>query len=276
MSRALLCLAIALGWLDVAARADTIIAVKRSKEFVIVAADSRVTASSGQRRAYEKCKITLLDARSFFAIAGVVSSKASSAGKVPFDAQREAARQFAPQAGLEAVADRWATVMQQKLSDQPESWKREILRTLVKFHAEDNIIAQGIFGTAGEIADALDVAVNYNTTPQAISFSHREPRAIADDAAGLSLFGTLPGRSVVTDLLHANTPSASSWRARIADQAIKQRLGQIDSYAFAIKAALEAAIAANVDPAIGGSVAVLVLERGLPARWFSRPATCRR
>jgi hypothetical protein len=39
-----------------------------------------------------------------------------------------------------------------------------------------------------------------------------------------------------------------------------------------MKAVLAAAISAEVDPAVGGEVAVLILERGKPARWFSQAA----
>jgi hypothetical protein len=39
-----------------------------------------------------------------------------------------------------------------------------------------------------------------------------------------------------------------------------------------MKAAIEAAISAEADPGVGGQVAVLILERGKPARWFSKGA----
>jgi hypothetical protein len=42
-----------------------------------------------------------------------------------------------------------------------------------------------------------------------------------------------------------------------------------------LKSALEEAIMAGIDPAIGGDVAAIVLQRGALIRCFSRPQACR-
>ena len=39
-----------------------------------------------------------------------------------------------------------------------------------------------------------------------------------------------------------------------------------------MKRALDYAVAIGVDPAIGGEVATLIVERGRPASWFSKPS----
>lgn len=55
--------------------AATTIAVKRARDFVVVAADSRVTGEDGRPRRRDKCKIMLLDDEGFFASVGVVSAR---------------------------------------------------------------------------------------------------------------------------------------------------------------------------------------------------------
>jgi membrane associated rhomboid family serine protease len=47
-----------------------------------------------------------------------------------------------------------------------------------------------------------------------------------------------------------------------------------DFFGGLLKDAIEVAIAAHVDPTIGGDVAVVILERDKPLRWFNRPAVC--
>ncbi len=79
-STALYCLVALLGVClgqDIAAA--TTIAIKRAADFIVVTADSRVTGDDGRPRSYGKCKVSLLDDRSFFASAGVASS--NGAGK---------------------------------------------------------------------------------------------------------------------------------------------------------------------------------------------------
>src|SRR5216683_2124120 len=97
-----------------AADASTIIAAKRSNDFIVVAADSFATDAAGRPREYGKCKIKLLDGRAFFASAGATSSAGTEPGEIAFSSEQEAVRHFDQTKPLAFIADRWATTMEKK------------------------------------------------------------------------------------------------------------------------------------------------------------------
>jgi hypothetical protein len=89
--------------------AATTIAVKRATDFVVVAADSRVTGEDGRPRWRDKCKIMLLDDEGFFASVGVVSARGGGeAGEIRFSADQVARHQYGASSDLRRVADGWA------------------------------------------------------------------------------------------------------------------------------------------------------------------------
>jgi hypothetical protein len=116
------------------------------------------------------------------------------------------------------------------------------------------------------------VDINYTETPIAISFSHKPPTEVNDDEAVITHWGTSSAWRFIAELLVGDTQKSAAWRTSIADEVAFRGLQPVDGYAFEMKAALEAAISAKVDPAVGGEVAVLILERSKPARWFSQAA----
>jgi hypothetical protein len=116
------------------------------------------------------------------------------------------------------------------------------------------------------------VDIDYTETPIAISFSHKSPAEVIDDEAVITHWGTSPAWQFIAGLLVGDTQKSTDWRTSIADEVALRGLQPVDGYAFEMKAVLEAAISAEVDPAVGGEVAVLILERGKPARWFSQAA----
>ena len=183
-------------------------------------------------------------------------------------------RQYNPSSTLTAVADGWAIAMEAKFYAEPHSWKQAMVSAMKNLHVHDRVFVQGIFGSARENISVLEAVVNYHATPTTITFSHRQPQEIIEEEANLTLWGTLPGRSVVAELLRGETPRAATWRSLIAKEAIDIGNRPVDRYALEMKSALDAAISAGVDHAIGGDVAVLILERDRPARWFSRPPIC--
>jgi hypothetical protein len=270
------CLILVLGtcW-SLGTAAATTIAVKRAKDFIIVAADSRVTGEDGRPRRREKCKITLLDDRSFFASAGVVSAReAGEPGAIRFSADRIAKYQYGASPDLRLVADGWAQVMEAKFNAQQYSWKRVVVNMQRRFDVEDRLFAQGIFGSGRATIAAWETRVNYDQMPSAITFSHGAIREIVEDEEGINLWGTNSGRGLVIELLQGATPRAAQWRVSVAEEAEHHGYRHVDRLAFGMKRALDYAVAIGVDPAIGGEVATLIVERGRPARWFSKPSVC--
>lgn len=258
---------------DVAAA--TTIAVKRAKDFIIVAADSRVTDEDGRSRRRERCKITLLDDRSFFASAGVVAARAGGeSGDTRFSAGQIAKYQYGASPDLELVADGWAAAMEMRFNALQYSWKKTTVNTMKRFHVEDHLFAQGIFGSGRTTIAVWETPVHYNETPSAITFSHGATREILEDEAGISLWGTNSGRAVMTELLQGGTRRAALWRASIARDAEHRGYQKVDRLAFEMKRALDYAVATGVDPVIGGDVAALIVERDRSARWFNKPSAC--
>ncbi len=74
--------------------------------------------------------------------------------------------------------------------------------------------------------------------------------------------------------LQGQAPEAVTWRASVAKPEPAKGYAPADQIAFELKSALEYAITTRVDPAIGGDLAVLILERDQPARWFNKPSAC--
>jgi hypothetical protein len=255
--------------------AATTIAVKRAKDFIIVAADSRVTGEDGRPRRREQCKITLLDDRSFFASAGVVAARAGSeSGVTKFSADQIAKYQYGASPDLKLVADGWAEAMEARFNAQQFLWKQTTVNTMRRFHVEHRLFAQGIFGSGRTIIAAWETQVNYDETPSAITFSRGATREILEEEAGINLWGTNSGRAVVTELLQAGTQKAALWRASVAREAELRGYQRVDRLAFEMKRALDYAIATGVDPAIGGDVATLIVERDRSARWFNKSSAC--
>jgi hypothetical protein len=254
----------------------TTVAVKRARDFIIVAADSLVTGDDRRPRNYGKCKITLLDDRSFFASAGVVSSKGNGKNDATrFNAHQVARVSYGPSRDLRVVADAWADSMEEKFNVQRPSWKRAIVDAMKSFNAPDRVFIQGIFGSAHEAIAAWESTVNYNEISPMIRFSHTGSHEIAENEAGIRLWGTVSGGDVIRELLLGGTRNAAIWRASIAKESMSRGYQDADRYAFEMKAALDYAISAKVDPAIGGDVAALILQRDRPARWFNKPPVCK-
>jgi hypothetical protein len=255
--------------------AATTIAVKRAKDFVVVAADSRVTGEDGRPRWRDKCKIMLLDDEGFFASVGVVSARGGGgAGEIRFSADQVARHQYGASSDLRRVADGWAEAMEARFNAQQFSWKRSIVNTLRRFQVEDRLFAQGIFASSRATVAAWEAQVNYDETPSTITFSHAATREIVADEAGINLWGTNAGRAVVTELLQGGTEKSALWRASVTRESDQRGFQSVDRHAFEMKRALDYAIATGVDPAIGGDVATLIVERDKPARWFSKPSVC--
>jgi hypothetical protein len=253
----------------------TTIALKRTRDFIVVAADSRVTGDDGRPRAYAKCKITRLDDYNFFTSVGVVSARSGSGdGQSKFSADAVARQFYGAANELRVAADQWAAAMTEKFNAQQLSWKRSVINTLQRFHVEDHIFAQGIFATARPAINAWQMVIHYDQTPHTITFSSATATQIVADEALVKLWGTVSGRTVVQELLQGRTPRAATWRASVAKQEAASEHVLADRNAFELKSALDYAIATGVDPAIGGDVAVLILERDRPARWFSKPSVC--
>jgi hypothetical protein len=169
--------------------AATTIAVKRAKNFVVVAADSRVTGEDGRPRWRDKCKIMLLDDEGFFASVGVVSARGGGGGETRFSADQVARHQYGASSDLRRVADGWAEAMEARFNAQQLSWKRSIVNTLRRFQVEDRLFAQGIFASGRATIAAWEAQVNYNETPSTITFSHAATREIVADEAGIKPMG---------------------------------------------------------------------------------------
>jgi hypothetical protein len=271
--RRIFCFLFSLTWLvQQPAFGMTAILVQRAGSFIIVAADSRAISTGGGLPDDQTCKIQLLDKYSFFAGAGITYNKSGTPGEFPFVAKQEAINAYRPNASIESVADAWAGSMEAIFSKQPLTWKHGILTILKKYQADERIIVQGVFGRSHTDVEMRQVDINYTETPTAISFSHKSPADVIDDEAVITHWGTTPAWRFIAELLAGNTQKSKDWRTSTADEVALRGLPRVDGHAFEMKAVLDAAIAAAVDPTVGGEVAVLVLERGKPARWFSQAA----
>jgi hypothetical protein len=272
-ARKILCIFLLEAWLVQQPVFDmTAILAKRTGSFIIIAADSRAISTGGKPRDDQTCKIQLLDRYSFFAGAGVTSNASGTPGEFPFVAKQEALHAYRPTASLEDVANAWANSMEAIYYGQPLTWKRGIVSALKKYQTNEHIIVQGVFGRTNTDVEMQQVDINYAETPTAISFSHKSPGEVINDETVTTHWGTGSAWQFIAELLAGDAPKSAAWRTSVADVVALKGLPAVDGYAFEMKAELEAAISAGVDPAVGGEVAVLILERGKPARWYSEAA----
>jgi hypothetical protein len=79
----------------------------------------------------------------------------------------------------------------------------------------------------------------------------------------------------VNDSLRGDNATTSQWLLNLHKQAAIFGYGEVDTYAFELKSAIERAIDSGIDPGIGGEVAVLAIEQGRAARWFSLTSACK-
>ena len=62
----------------------------------------------------------------------------------------------------------------------------------------------------------------------------------------------------------------------MVDSEINRRgLSGVDVHAVIMQRLIEQIIRAGIDPSVGGGVAVLILERDRPARWFHQTDACK-
>lgn len=253
--------------------ANTIVAIKFSDTAAVIAADSRVSGPDGQAREYEVCKITVLDDSHIFVASGL-----SSVSDTPtsFDAHNEARHQFSISRDTDIVSQLWASAMEAKLGKQPTGWIQTIFLPAMEKFRTNNTVINGIFIEVGAYTvSAASTDILYSRNPVGVAFYHNVSKLVKG-LDGINFFGTPTGISAATALLRGDTPLSSQWRERIANDALALRKSGIDALAFEIQSALEEVISHQVDPAIGGTVGVIVLEKGRAPRWINKPTVCNR
>jgi hypothetical protein len=246
------------------AHANTIIAVARTDSFVIVAADSRTVDTAGKQDDRHTCKITRLDDSSFFA----------ASGAIPFDVKDQARIHYTSTIPLTDNAEIWANTAESIYYNQPNGWKEELAAGINNIEGGTDTVTYGIFGRlSAEHTDVVVVRIRYRRNPLTMVFYHRPPDEIQINK--IVTWGSTNTSLFLNELLRGGTESAAQWELNVHQQAAVLGYGEMDAYVLRFKSAIETAINARTDPGIGGEVAVLVLERQKPARWFSQTSACK-
>jgi hypothetical protein len=252
------------------ARANTIIAALRGSDFLVVAADSRTIDAAGNQND-QTCKIAQLDARSFFASSGLKGN--SDPTTIRFDVMEQAKIHYLATIPLSDNADIWANTVQCLYQNQPNLWKEETINGMRAVAGYGDAVTYGIFGRSNDHLDATVVKIKYWRNPITIMFDHRPPEQLPENR--WMFWGSDTGPIFVNNLLRGDNATTSQWLLQSHKQAAIFGYGEVDTYAFELKGAIERAIDSGIDPGIGGEVAVLVIERGRAARWFSPTSACK-
>jgi hypothetical protein len=250
------------------AHANTIIAIKRTADFIIIAADSLTTNAEGKPNDHETCKISRLDEKSVFAASGVVSGEDSG---TLFDVRDQAKIHYVSTVSMSGNAEKWARAIQSLYHGRSNEWKGKVVSALTMLNSSE-VVTHEIFARATDHIDAASVEITYSHTPLTIDFDHRPSEEIPIDIA---LWGPERVNLFINKLLRGDSEIAARWQRIVHSQASTLRYGEIDTYAYELKSAVDRAIESDVDPGIGGDVAVLILEPQKPVRWFNQTPACK-
>jgi hypothetical protein len=250
------------------AASDTIIATHSSNIFIIIASDSRTTQMDGKTNDYKRCKITLLDESSFFALAGLMYDTGQPA---PFDLRDQAQVHYDPTVSPSSNAETWANAAQSIFTSYPLKWK-ENLASYLKKKDSGNVVTHGIFGRVSDRTDLVSIDIKYSQTALSTDFSHGAPTELP---IGVGLWGSPITMPFVGELLRGDSETAAWWQKTVHRTSTTRGYSESETHAYELKAALERAIALDKDPDIGGDVAVLILDIGRPSSWFAPTSECK-
>jgi hypothetical protein len=205
---------------------------------------------------------------------GYESSFFAASGATPFDVKDQARIHHTSTVPLAENAETWANTTESIYYNQPNGWKEQLIDGLNKIAGYSDAVTYGIFGRlSADHTDAVSVKIRFRRNPLTMVFYHRPPEEIPINR--FTFWGSTDTNSFVNELLRVATERAAQWQTNVDQLAVKFGYGEMDTFALRFKSAIETAIDAGIDPGIGGDVAVLVLERQKPARWFSQTSTCK-
>lgn len=241
----------------------TIVVVEFTPERMIVAADS--LALTPDQASTDACKIIQLDAKTFFFATGQVRAKASNGAE--WNATNFARDSFA---GSKLIIDKFT------LSRVAAQWAELMRESLKGLQAAINTnITEGVFGSVDALGihahqvSMVRMVVPGAISPQIVAYSAN----IYDRTNPIAAFGVNASFPLVVEFLANVTP-----RAKILNRKLGEKIKSMPEpqrKAERIGAAVEAAIAwmpkKNI---IGGSVDLMILNRGASIEWIRRKPNC--
>jgi hypothetical protein len=245
-----------------------------SSDFVVVAIDSRKTTKTAAKDLINdrSCKIKPLSPTAFFFSAGLESGVAMATGKILYETRDIAKDVFAGAGGTRDftnLAETWASRMETTVRKLPPS--PSVMKAMM---AKGYFVgARGFF--VGTLADG-DIGIGAGTLTYhaegKVHFSH-SAEAITPTATP-RVAQSADQRALDVESEFANGGQTDRAKKIIHDNGWALIGVGADAQARRFENIVAAVRDWSGNPAIGGDIAVIILERGKTVRWFHRPDYC--
>ena len=267
----------------------TVIVVERSKQKVIIAADSRANFGNG-RYQDSACKITALSDRLIFAAAGIVSDSSLFIPRyLRFGAREQARRAFSAysptakgEMRLDVVgqtASRWARLMGLRFARASRAAPGEVREWLRRIDpGHERTLTIGIFAgleSNGELEVVIEnIEYTEQNTSAPVAVSMMEPFNIPNEWPD-NVFAFRPfGRTrIVAEMLAGKTDRAM--KEALAMRPLRENLSPNAFERLRAIRLVDLTIAYDPEPEfVGGPIDAIELARGGRATWIQRKSGC--
>jgi hypothetical protein len=245
-----------------------------SRDFAVVAIDSRdmIKTTARDRFNDRTCKIRPLSPTAFFFSVGIETAIREATGKTVFEARDIAKDAFA---GAGSAGD---------FTNLAETWASRMERTLRKLPLSPSIMkdmaAKGYFVGArgffiGTAPDG-DIVIGTGTItyrPEGkVHFVHAAEAVTPTATPRVAQSANQPALDVEKEFVNGGQTDRA--KKIIQDNAWAKIGDGADGQAQRFENIVAAVRDWSGNPAIGGDIAVIILERGKTVRWFHRPDYC--